>query len=73
MPPAQPTIVKHAVRESGVTVIDVTGSDGAQYEMRIALIVPVVFDTGMRNPLDDTPIFNIQANTAVQIVRKPVA
>ncbi|HXX65570.1 MAG TPA: hypothetical protein VEK07_00195 [Polyangiaceae bacterium] len=68
--PTTLTVVNHRVKEQGVTVLDVTGTDGIEYEVKLALLIPLVFDTGQRNPIDGLPIFNVQANTAVQVTRK---
>jgi hypothetical protein len=53
-----------------VTTVHVTGSDGLQYEIKLALMVQAVVETGITNPIDDMPLFNIVAQTLLQVKRK---
>jgi hypothetical protein len=55
-------VVPFEIAEKGVTVVHVTGTDGKQYEVRVGVMVNGVIDLGQKNPLDDMPIFNLQAN-----------
>jgi len=69
--PGQP--VRFTVKDNPATVIEVITSDGKAYEIKIALIVPFVFDTGMRSPLDGLPIFHCPAQAAIQVTPKVIA
>jgi hypothetical protein len=62
--------VNHTVKESGTTVLEVTMPDGRVFEVKLGLIVPLVIDTGMVNPLDNTPVLSIPANVVVQVTAK---
>jgi hypothetical protein len=53
-----------------IATVVVTNSDGVRYEIKLALLVQAVMETGMTNPIDDMPLFNIAAQTVVQITRK---
>ena len=57
------------VKESPPTVMMVTGTDGQRYEVKIAVVVMGVNDTGITNPLDGMPIFNMASQAVVQITR----
>jgi len=63
-------VVPFDVGESPATVLTVTGTDGVQYEVKIATLVMGAIDTGMKNPLDGMPIFNLQTQVLVQVKRK---
>jgi hypothetical protein len=65
-----PGVLQYQVEDNKPTVIRVTGSDGAEYEVKFALIISGVVDTGLINPLDNTPVLSIQAATAVQVKRR---
>jgi hypothetical protein len=65
--PQMMTQVAFSVKEQGTTVLEVTGADGTTYEVKIGLVVPAVFDTNARNPLDGMPILNIPINAVVQV------
>jgi len=70
---AMPTLqqVTHTVKANGTpTVLEVTVADGRKYEVKLAILVPLVLDTGMVNPIDNTPILNIPANVVVQVSAK---
>jgi hypothetical protein len=62
--------VTHVVKTNGTTEVEVTAADGTKYEIKLALLIPIVIDTGMVNPIDNVPIFNIPANIVAQITRK---
>ena len=63
--------VTHTVKANGTpTVLEVTVADGRKYEVKLAILVPLVLDTGMVNPIDNTPILNIPANVVVQVSAK---
>jgi hypothetical protein len=68
---AVPSVVTFEADQSPPTVVTVTGADGVKYEVKLASVVTSVVDTGIRNPLDDVPIFSIQTQTVVQVKRKP--
>lgn len=66
----QPVVVDFKVESNPATVLTVTGADGARYEVRLAMILTQVADSGIKNPLDNMPIFNIAAATATHVTRK---
>lgn len=51
-------------------MIVVTGTDGQEYEIRMGVLVQDVVDMGQVNPLDDLPIFNLQATLVSATARK---
>jgi hypothetical protein len=53
-----------------ITTVQVTASDGVKYEVKLAILVQAVIDSGMTNPIDDVPIFQFVAQTTVQVRRK---
>ena len=79
MPPRRPTVCTTSMpgpgpttfttKSQGTTTLEVTTGDGVVYEVKLALLIPVVFDTGLRNPIDDMPIFTIPTNAVVQVKR----
>jgi len=50
-----------------ITDLTVTMSDGAKYDVKIAIVVQAVIDSGMTNPIDKTPILNVVTQTVMQI------
>lgn len=50
--------------------ITFTKGDGTKWEMKFTMVVMTILDTGMTNPLDGTPMLNVQAQTVAQIGRK---
>jgi hypothetical protein len=68
MPPLQQ--VTHTVKTNGTTELEVSTADGKKYEVKLGLLVPIVIDTGMVNPIDNAPIFNIPVNIVVQVKHK---
>ena len=64
-------MAKFKVREpQPVIVIDVVGEDGHEYEIKLAILINTVIDTGTRNPLEDAPIFSLQTNGVMQVSKK---
>jgi hypothetical protein len=49
-------------------VLRVTASDGAPYEIRLAVAVFEVLDTGTKNP-DGTALFEVRANVTLDTKR----
>jgi hypothetical protein len=62
--------IPFTVQSNPPTVLTVTTPDGREFELRLANIVVTVIDTGLVNPLDNTPVLSVQAQTAMQISRK---
>jgi hypothetical protein len=62
--------VAFEVQESPPIVVIVTGSDGARCEVKIATLILGVTDTGLLNPLDQLPLFNLNIQPIVQVKRK---
>jgi hypothetical protein len=56
--------------DNPITTVSITGPDGVQYEVKLALLVQMIMETGMTNPIDGMPMFNIVAQTATQVKRK---
>jgi hypothetical protein len=65
-----PSFATVETKASPATELVITTADGTRYDVRIALIVQGALDTGIKNPLDNMPIFNINMTTAIQITRK---
>lgn len=65
--PMVPTSVKFEVLQTNPTVLKVTGSDGIDYEVKMALLIQSVIDTGMKNPLDGLPVLQSAAQVITQI------
>ena len=57
-------------KESAQGLVVVTTADGQRYEVRLAMVVTAVSDTGHRNPLDGLPMFQITTQIVSQITRK---
>jgi len=58
--------VAFTVEQNPTTVVVVTGSDGRRYELRLALVIQAIFETGQTNPLDQTPILQIASQIVTQ-------
>jgi hypothetical protein len=52
------------------TTVLVTGQDGQQFEIQVALIVLGVLDQGILNPLDGVPIFQVASQIVMQVKRR---
>ena len=69
---AMPGPVAYEVEQSPATIVVVTTEDGRKYELRLALIMQLVIDTGQVNPLDQMPIFQISSQIVTQTLRRDV-
>lgn len=66
-----PTPVEFQVTEEGKpSTIVVTGADGARFEIRLAISVQAVLETGQVNPLDGLPVYQLATQSFVQVTRK---
>ena len=64
-----PGPVAYEVENAPATVVVITGLDGQRYEARIALLVMGAVDTGLVNPLDGLPVFNLVTQALTQVKR----
>ena len=66
-------MVAYQVRETPVSVVDVTLADGRRYRLRLAHLIKGIADSGQVNPLDGTPILtcDVQVVTEVKPMVKP--
>jgi hypothetical protein len=58
--------VTFEVDQSVPTTLTVTASDGKRYEVKMAMLVQAVVETGQVNPLDQMPIFNVVSQVLSQ-------
>jgi hypothetical protein len=65
-----PGTVEFKVEQAPATVVLITGADGQQYEMRAAIMVQAVVDTGQVNPLDGLPVFNVVSQVLAQLQKR---
>jgi hypothetical protein len=62
--------VQFSVKEAPATIVAVTGADGERYEIRIALLVRGVVDTGQLSPLDGLPMFSVSSQVISKTERQ---
>ena len=62
--------LEFTVDDAPATLVTVTTPDGAKYVVKMATMVVGVQDTGVKNHLDGTPIFNIEAQVVTQTAPK---
>jgi hypothetical protein len=67
MPLPTPVPVDFTTKETTPIVLEVKGADGKRYEVRMALLVTNVIDSGTRNPLDGMPILQMGTQVVVQV------
>jgi hypothetical protein len=70
MTPPTPTPVAFEVKNTAPTILIVTGSDGVRYEVQVAVLVMAIMDTGLKNPIDQMPVFGLTSQLMTQIRRK---
>ena len=68
-----PVPLEFTVDEAPPTLVTVTAQDGTKYLVKMATMVVAVQDTGIKNPLDGLPVFNLQAQVVTQTAVKPNA
>ena len=67
MPTPGPGPLAFTIEDAPATVLKVTGPDVQRYEVKVALLVISVVDSGLKNPLDQLPIFNVNAQPVIQM------
>jgi len=65
-----PGTVEFKVEQAPATVVAITGADGQVYELRVAVMIQAVVDTGQTNPLDGLPLFNVVSQVMSQLQKR---
>jgi hypothetical protein len=62
--------VNYEVESHPPTVVLVTAADGTKYELQIAILILGVMDLGIKNPIDQMPLFSLQSQVVTQTKRR---
>jgi hypothetical protein len=61
-----PGPAQYVVEAAPSTTLVVTLENGNRYEVKMAMVVQAVFDTGQTNPLDGMPLLQIVSQVVTQ-------